>query len=87
MHKGAQAEAYPTNNKCKNRFCKPHTYNPGDKVMVKEDPNRKHGERHWIGPYTVVSHNDNGTVTLSRVSNRGAVQETWNIRNVDPCMA
>ena len=65
-----------------------HTYSIGDRVMVKQDPNRKHGRDMFRGPYTVTRVNDNGTVWLTRVTPAGgAVSETWNIRNVEPCMA
>ena len=74
------------NNKRENRTRIPHTYSPGDKVMIRQDPNRKHGSDLFKGPYTVVRQNDNGTVTLTRAANGGAVSQTWNIRNVDPCM-
>ena len=73
------------NNKRENATRLPHTYNPGDKVMVKENPHRKlEGER-WSGPLTVTQVNDNGTVQLSKATNGGAVLQTWNIRNVKPC--
>jgi len=64
-----------------------HTYRVGDRVMVKNDPNRKHGQPQYVGPFTVSQVNDNGTVQLTKATNGGAVTQTWNIRNVDPCMA
>ena len=75
------------NNKRENSRRKPHTYNIGDKVMVSEDPSRKHGADRYSGPYTVSRVNDNGTLTLSKVTQRGAVTQTWNLRNVFPYMA
>ena len=75
------------NNKRENSRRKPHTYNIGDNVMVAEDPSRKHGSDRYSGPYTVTRVNDNGTLTLTKATTRGAVSQTWNMRNVFPCMA
>lgn len=56
--------------------------------MVRLDPSRKLDGARFAGPYAVHQVYDNGTVRLSRVAdNGGAVYQTWNIRNVDPCMA
>jgi NADH:ubiquinone oxidoreductase subunit len=75
------------NNKRENATRIPHQYNVGDRVMVRLDPNRKHGTDQFKGPFTVTQVYDNGTVKLSRATPAGgAVYETWNIRNVDPCM-
>jgi len=58
----------------------------GDRVMVKQKPNRKFGSDKQLGPYTVTRVNDNGTLTLTKVTaNGGAVTQTWNVRNIDPC--
>jgi hypothetical protein len=76
------------NNMRENKTRKDHTYQVNDQVLVKLDPNRKHGVDHFDGPYTVTQVNDNGTVQLRKVSdNGGAVYQTWNIRNVYPCKA
>lgn len=76
------------NNKRENAKRKAHTYSVRDRVMVKQDPNRKHGNEQFSGPYTITRVNDNGTVKLTRTTPAGgAVHETWNIRNLDPCMA
>ena len=46
----------------------------------------EHGEPQYDGPYTVSRVNDNGTLQLRKdADNGGAVYQTWNIRNVDPC--
>ena len=56
--------------------------------MVRLDPNRKLDGDQFTGPYTVHTVYDNGTVKLSKAAaNGGAVYQTWNIRNVDPCKA
>ena len=75
------------NNKRENATRREHTYSVGDQVMVKQDPSRKHGEPQFRGPYTVSQVNDNGTVKLTRATANGAMVQTWNIRNLDPCMA
>jgi len=77
------------NNARENATRKEHTYSIGDQVMIRQSPNRKHGPdgpEQFQGPYTVSQVNDNGTVQLTRATTRGAVSQTWNIRNVDPCM-
>jgi hypothetical protein len=74
------------NNKRENKTRIPHVHNQGDRVMVKLDPSRKHDGDKYQGPYTVTQVCDNGTVKLSRNTNGGAVYETWNIRNIDPCL-
>ena len=75
------------NNKRENARRRPHTYAPGQQVMVKLAPGRKLEGARYAGPFTVHQVYDNGTVKLSKVAkNGGAVYETWNIRNLDPCM-
>ena len=55
--------------------------------MIDLDPHQKHGSDHYLCPHMVSQVNDNGTVKLTKVTNNGgAVYETWNIRNLDPCM-
>ena len=73
------------NNKRENATRIPHVYSPGDRVMVRLNPNRKHGSDRYDGPFTITDVNDNGTVRLSKAANGGAVYQTWNIRNLDPC--
>ena len=72
------------NNVRENLARRTHTYSIGDKVMVKRNPNRKHGEDQFTGPFTVVRVYDNGTLRLAKTAERGAVHQTWHIRNVDP---
>ena len=77
------------NNQRENKNRKEHTYRIGDKVLydqVSGTVKSKYGQNPYIGPYTVLKVNDNGTLTLSKVTNNGgAVIQTWNVRNVDPC--
>ena len=76
------------NNNRENATRKPHAYAVGDRVMILQDPNRKHGADRFAGPHTVTQVNNNGTVKLTKVANNGgAVSETWNIRNLEPYLA
>ena len=75
------------NNRKENARRVPHTYHVGDAVMIRLDPKRKHGSAKYSGPHTLTAINDNGTVTLRKDANGGAVYETWNIRNLEPCAA
>ena len=73
------------NSKRENKTRIPHIYNVGDKVLVLQDPNRKHGEDRYKGPYTINQVNDNGTVKLTQgTKNGGVVYQTWNVRQVMP---
>ena len=66
----------------------PHQYAMGDEVMIRLAPNRKHGEDQYSGPHRITEVNNNGMVTLSKmVDPQGTVLETWNIHQLDPCMA
>ena len=75
------------NNACENISRREYTYNVGQTVMIKLLPNRKHGEDFFKGPYTVSQVNDNGTVKLTKATTNGAVTQTWNIRQIEPCTA
>ena len=76
------------NNKRENENRVEHHYSLGDRVMIHQDHNRKHGADLYRGPYTVSKVNDNGTVQLRRdAGNGGAVTQNWNIRNLYPCKA
>ena len=68
------------NNTAENAKRKPYTYSIGQKVMILQDPSRKFGTNAYTGPYQITSINNNGTVRL-RI---GAVQQTYNIRNIHP---
>jgi hypothetical protein len=76
------------NNKRENAKRAEHTYHVGDKVVVEQDHNRKHGADRQKGPFTVTNVYDNGTVRLrKRTPAGGAVFQTWNIRKVFPYKA
>ncbi len=72
------------NNARKNVTRRDYTYTVGQQVDVRLDPNRKHGEDYFKGPYTVSQVNDNGTVKLTKATKHGAVSQTWNIRSIEP---
>ena len=73
------------NNQRENRTRVPHEYKVGDKVLVKQDPNRKHGDDRYKGPYEITNVYDNGTVKLLQGTSRGGVvSQTWNIRQLTP---
>ena len=76
------------NNMRENKKRIPYTYQVNDKVIVKQDPNRKFGDDKYKGPYTVSQVFDNGTVKLEQSTpSGGVVYQTWNIRNVFPYKA
>jgi predicted transcriptional regulator YheO len=73
------------NNKKENNTRRQHVYQVGDKVIITENPNRKHGSSMHKSPQIVETVYDNGTVKLKRDTPRGgAVYQTWNIRNLTP---
>ena len=72
------------NNEKENATRHPHAYGVGDEVLVIEQPNRKHDSPQQAGPHTVTQVHNNNTVQISRPGSRGAVVETWNIRNLMP---
>ena len=59
------------NNKRENVKRIPHTYSPGDRVMVRLDPNRKHGSDRYDGPFAITEVNDTGTVRLTKAATNG----------------
>ena len=73
------------NNARENQTRRDYTYSVGQQVMIRLDPNRKHGEDYFKGPFTVSQVNDNGTVKLTKATAKGAVSQTWNIRLLEPC--
>lgn len=68
------------NNIAENAKRKPYTYSLGQRVMILQDSSRKFGTNAYKGPYEITTINPNGTVRL-RI---GAVQQTYNIRNIHP---
>ena len=72
------------NNARENAKRKPHEYKANDKVLVKNPDNRKFGSNPYIGPFTVTSVNNNGTVELQQDLTKGSVTKPWNIRQLKP---
>jgi hypothetical protein len=67
------------NNEAENAKRIPHTYNIGDKVLIRRGTENKY-EAPYEGPYTIKKVNDNGTVRL-KVKD---VEDTYNIRRLTP---
>jgi hypothetical protein len=82
--KARRQQVIRRNNERENAQRTPHTYQPGQRVMISQHQNRKYGTPKYKGPYTVDSVNDNGTLRLSVPKGNGTVYETWNIRNIHP---
>jgi hypothetical protein len=82
--KARQQRVICRNNERENAQRTPHTYLPGQRVMISQHQECKYGIPKYKGPYTVDSVNDNGTLLLSVPKGNGTVYETWNIRNIHP---
>jgi hypothetical protein len=67
------------NNEAESAKHIPHTYNIGDKVLIRRGTENKY-EAPYEGPYTITKVKDNGTVHL-KVNN---VEDTYNIRQLTP---
>ena len=52
------------NNKIENAKCIPHTYNIGDKVMIKNDQTAKYSNYAYKGSYTIIEKYNNGTIRI-----------------------
>ena len=68
------------NNVRENNERIPHTYNVGDRILIKNDPNRKFGTNAYAGPYLVTEVRNNGTIRYRK----GNIFDMINIRNVSP---
>jgi hypothetical protein len=67
------------NNKAENAKRIPHTYNIGDKVLLKRGTENKYETPHQV-PYTITQVNENGTVQMMIKT----VEDTINIRRLTP---
>jgi hypothetical protein len=67
------------NIKAENTKRVPHTYNVGDKVLIKRGTENKY-KTPYQGPYTITQVNENGTVQMM-IKN---VEDTINIRRLTP---
>ena len=72
------------NNEQENRKRIKYTYVVGQKVLIKTEQSRKYGKNPYQGPYEVVEVHNNGSLRLKKLIGRGAVFETYNLRNVVP---
>ena len=70
------------NNRYENAKRKPHTYQVGDRVMLRKGTENKY-EQPYSGPHSILQVNKNGTVRLQM----GAVTDTINIRRIEPYKA
>ena len=68
------------NNEAENSKRKEYQYQIGQKVIVRQDPSRKYGTNAYEGPYEITHINQNGSIRIRM----GAVQRTYNIRNLHP---
>ena len=68
------------NNERENAKRIPHQYHVGDKILIRNDPNRKYGTNAYSGPYHVTAVRSNGTLRYQN----GNIYDTVNIRNVTP---
>ena len=68
------------NNKKENKNRKEHNYKSGDQVMLKLPTTTKYGTNAYSGPYDISKVHDNGTLSITK----GAITDTYHIRNVKP---
>ena len=72
------------NNERENNKRVKYTYTVGQKVVIKTEQSRKYGKDPYEGPYEVVEVRNNGSLRLKKILGRGAVFQTFNIRNIFP---
>jgi hypothetical protein len=81
VHKRSKAnKLIEQNNKRVNAKQTEHQYLVGNRVLVGAKLDGKYQGNLWDGLYVIALVNKNGTVSL----NRGAYQETINIRRIKP---
>ena len=68
------------NNERENAKRIPHTYQIGDRVMLKKCNQHKYGGPEYKGPYAITTVNDNGTVRIQWRK----FYDVVNIRNIKP---
>ena len=68
------------NNERENAKRIPHTYQIGDKIMLKKYNQHKYGGPEYKGPYAITTVNDNGTVRIQWRK----FYDVVNIRNIKP---
>ena len=57
-----------------------HKYKVGDKVLLKNAWKTKFNQDAYIGPYTITTVRNNGTIR----ARKGRVTDTYNLRNIIP---
>ena len=67
-------------NERENKLRKDHTYNIGDKVLLKNAWPTKFNQDAFLGPYVITAVRNNGTVR----ARKGRLTDTYNIRNLVP---
>ena len=68
------------NNQRENKRRRKYEYLVNDKILIEARIADKYSKPMWQGPYVVLKVNNNGTLRIQR----GAVQETIDIRQVKP---
>ena len=72
------------NNHIENKKRKLYDYQIGQKVLITVEQSRKYGKNPYQGPYEGVKISNNGSVRLKSLMTRGAVYQTFNIRQMSP---
>ena len=67
-------------NERENKNRKDHTYQVGDKVLLKNEWKTKFNQDAYNGPYMITAVRNNGTVR----ARKGRVTDTYNLRNIIP---
>ena len=72
------------NNILENKRRKSQDYHISQKVLINTEQSRKYGKNPYTGPYEIVTINNNGSVNLKSLLRRGAVYQSYNIRQLSP---
>ena len=67
-------------NEREDKNCKTHTYQTGDKVLLRNAWKTKFNQNAYLGPYVITAVRDNGNVR----SHKGRITDTFTIRNLTP---
>ena len=67
-------------NQRENRNQKQHTYNKGDKFLLKNAWKTKFNQDGYLGPDTITAVRNNGTVS----ARKGKITDTFNMYNITP---
>ena len=72
------------NNNLENKKRKDYEYQIDQKGLIKTEQSWKYGKTPYKGPYKIVTINNNGSVNLKSLLRRGAVYQSYNIRQLSP---